>query len=214
VPVFGHVVVDEAQELSAMAWRMLRRRCPRRSFTVVGDLDQAAAPGAARSWDDVLAALGDPPSSVVRFTVNYRTPAPVMALAASLVGSDIRSARTDGEAPRLVEVGDDIGSTVVAEVERLEACDPGQVAVVAPHSLVASLAERLGVPAETADIGGVRRIVLDPRHAKGLEFDSVVVVDPSGIAVSSASGRRDLYVSMTRTTDRLTVIGPVPEPTG
>jgi hypothetical protein len=102
---YGHVVVDEAQELSAMAWRMLRRRCPRRSFTIVGDLDQAASPGAAGSWDDVLAALGDPPSSVVRFTVNYRTPGPVMALAASLVGSDVRSARLDGEEARLVEPG-------------------------------------------------------------------------------------------------------------
>jgi hypothetical protein len=204
---YGHVVVDEAQELSAMAWRMLRRRCPRRSLTVVGDLDQAASPGAAPSWDVALAALGDPPGSVVRFTVNYRTPQPVMELAASLVGSDVRSARTGGEPPRLVGFGDDVVATVVAEVERLEGTDPGQVAVVAPRSLVPALAAGLGVPEETADIGGVRRILLDPRRAKGLEFDSVVVVDPAAIA---ATNRRDLYVSLTRTTDRLTVVGPLP----
>ena len=134
-----------------------------------------------------------------------------MALAASLVGSDVRSARDGGEPPRLVDAGDDVAATVVAEVERLEAGDPGQVAVIAPRALVPLLALRLGVPAETADIGGVRRIVLDPRRAKGLEFDSVVVVDPATIAASGASGRRDLYVSLTRTTDRLTVVGPVPD---
>ncbi len=207
---YGHVVVDEAQELSAMAWRMLRRRCPRRSLTIVGDLDQAASPGATRSWDDALAALGDPASSLVRFTVNYRTPAPVMALAASVVGSDVRSARDGGDPPRLVDAGPDVAAVVVAEVERLERTDPGQVAVVAPRALVPALAAALGVPEETADIGGVRRIVLDPRRAKGLEFDSVVVVDPNGIADSGPTGRRDLYVALTRTTDRLTVVGPLP----
>ena len=95
--------------------------------------------------------------------------------------------------------------------ERLEAGDPGQVAIIAPHSLVPGLAERLGIPPETADIGGVRRIILDPRRAKGLEFDSVVVVEPTTIAAADSRGRRDLYVSLTRTTDRLTVIGPLPE---
>lgn len=211
VRTYGHVVVDEAQELSAMAWRMLRRRCPRRSFTIVGDLDQAGAPGAARSWDDVFAALDHPPGTVVRFDVNYRTPAPVMALAAAVAGTDVRSAREGGEPARVVEPGEDVAATVLREVERLEADDPGQVAVVAPPAAVPVLAERLGVPAETADIGGVRRLVLDPRRAKGLEFDSVVVVDPVGIAeAGGTSGRRDLYVSLTRTTDRLTVVGPLP----
>jgi DNA helicase IV len=207
---YGHVVVDEAQELSTMAWRMLRRRCPRRSFTIVGDLDQAGAPGAARSWDEVFAALDHPDGTVVRFNVNYRTPGPVMALAAAVVGSDVRSAREGGEPARIVAAGDDVAATVLAEVERLEAADPGQVAVVAPAALVPAVAERLGVPAATADIGGARRIVLDPRRAKGLEFDSVVVVDPAAIAASGASGRRDLYVSLTRTTDRLTVVGALP----
>jgi hypothetical protein len=207
---YGHVVVDEAQELSTMAWRMLRRRCPRRSFTIVGDLDQAGAPGAARSWDEVFDALDHPAGTVVRFNVNYRTPGPVMALAAAVVGSDVRSAREGGDPARIVDAGDDIAATVLAEVERLEAADPGQVAVVAPAALVPAVAERLGVPAATADIGGVRRIVLDPRRAKGLEFDSVVVVDPAAIAAAGGSGRRDLYVSLTRTTDRLTIVGPLP----
>jgi hypothetical protein len=213
LPTYGHVVVDEAQELSAMAWRMLRRRCPRRSFTIVGDLDQAASPGAARSWDSVLAALGDPPGSVVRFTINYRTPGAVMDLAASIIGNDVRSAREGGEPPRLVDTGDDVAATVLAEVERVEReADPGQVAVVAPAPLVPVLAACLGVPADSADIGGLRRVVVDPRRAKGLEFDAVVVVDPAAIAAASGSGRRDVYVSLTRTTDRLTVVGPLPPP--
>ncbi|MDQ3293431.1 MAG: ATP-binding domain-containing protein, partial [Actinomycetota bacterium] len=83
---------------------------------------------------------------------------------------------------------------------------------VAPRSLGPALAAALDTVAETADIFGARRIVLDPRRAKGLEFDSVVVVDPAAIAGSGPSGRRDLYVSLTRTTDRLTVVGSLPDP--
>ena len=82
---YGHVIVDEAQELSAMAWRMVLRRCPARSMTVVGDLAQTGAPGGADSWAQVLDPVAAGRWRTARLTVNYRTPAPVMALAAALL---------------------------------------------------------------------------------------------------------------------------------
>jgi DNA helicase IV len=213
---FGHVVVDEAQELSAMAWRMLSRRCPRRSFTIVGDLDQAGAPGAIASWDDAAGTIGGPDLQVVTLTVNYRTPAEVMALAAAAIGTtgqEVRSAREGGEAP--VVVATESASrceAVVDAVVLLESGDTGQVAVVAPQSLHADLAAALGVKANPTDISGSSRVLLDPRRAKGLEFDAVVVVEPAAIVAGSPSGRRDLYVALTRTTDRLTVVHAEPLP--
>jgi DNA helicase IV len=213
---FGHVVVDEAQELSAMAWRMLSRRCPRRSFTIVGDLDQAGAPGSIASWDEAARTIGGPDLEVVTLTVNYRTPAEVMELAAAAIGTpgqEVRSAREGGEAPVVVPAGTvPLADAVVEAVAVLEAGDTGQVAVVAPQSLHADLAVALGVKANPTDISGSTRVLLDPRRAKGLEFDAVVVVEPAAIVAASPSGRRDLYVALTRTTDRLTVVHAEPLP--
>jgi len=207
---YGHVVVDEAQELSPMAWRMLRRRCPRRSFTVVGDLDQAGAPGALVGWDEAAEALDAPDLSVVTLTVNYRTPREVMALASAALGPserEVRSAREGGTPPVLVDVdAADLAAAVTAAVAALEGGDTGQVAVVAPGSMLAELAAALGTKPNPADVSGQTRVLLDPRRAKGMEFDAVVVVEPGAIVDASPTGRRDLYVSLTRTTDRLTVV--------
>jgi len=213
---FGHVVVDEAQELSAMAWRMLGRRCPRRSFTIVGDLDQSGAPGAIASWDDAAGTIGGPDLSVVTLTVNYRTPAEVMALAASAIGTpaqEVRSAREGGAPPAVVATAPgSLGTAVMDAVVELETGDTGQVAVVAPTSLHDDLAAALGVKANPSDISGNARVLLDPRRAKGLEFDAVVVVEPAAIVAASPSGHRDLYVALTRTTDRLVVVHAEPLP--
>jgi DNA helicase IV len=213
---YGHVVVDEAQELSAMAWRMLSRRCPRRSFTIVGDLDQAGAPGSIASWDDAASTIGGPDLAVVTLTVNYRTPAEVMELAAAAIGAtgqEVRSAREGGEPP-VVVAAEPLGlaDAVVAAVAALEAGDTGQVAVVAPQSLHEALSAALGVKANPTDISGSTRVLLDPRRAKGLEFDAVVVAEPAAIVAASPSGRRDLYVALTRTTDRLIVVHAEPLP--
>jgi DNA helicase IV len=213
---YGHVVVDEAQELSAMAWRMLRRRCPRRSFTIVGDLDQAGAPGAIGSWEDAAGTIGGPDLSVVTLTVNYRTPQEVMDLAAAAIGTAgtaVRSAREGGATPIVTGVAaPDLVTTTIRAVEALEAGDTGQVAVVAAPGHHATLAEALGTRPNPADISGHTRVLLDPRRAKGLEFDAVVVVEPAAILAASSSGRRDLYVALTRTTDRLTVVHAEPLP--
>lgn len=214
---FGHVVVDEAQELSAMAWRMLRRRCPRRSFTVVGDLDQAGAAGAIEAWADAAEALGGTDLALVTLTVNYRTPQEVMTLAAAAIGAgdrELRSAREGGAVPVVVDAGDpdDVAASVLDAVLDLEAGDTGQVAVIAPPALLTGVADALGVRANPTDVSGQGRVVLDPRRAKGLEFDAVVVVEPAAIVAASPSGRRDLYVALTRTTDHLTVVHGRPLP--
>lgn len=219
---YGHAVVDEAQGLSAMQWRSIARRVPSGSFTIVGDLGQASGAGAPRSWDDVLDLLpGRSRARVVELTVNYRTPAEVMAVAApvlELAATDLsvpRSARSAGVVPEVTE-GRDLGVAVAraAAAER-HAIGEGKVAVIAPAALVAELAAHLEAPhagAESLSTGEADRIldaplaVLAVAAARGLEFDSVVLVEPAGIVAEEAVGLRALYVAMTRTTRRLHVV--------
>ncbi|HKA69735.1 MAG TPA: ATP-binding domain-containing protein [Actinomycetes bacterium] len=205
---YGHVVVDEAQELSAMAWRMLLRRCPSRSMTVVGDLAQTGAADGADSWAQVLDPVVPGRWRTARLTVNYRTPKAAMALAAALLPPTVEpplSVRDGDEAPWRAR--DDLAALVRREAEVIGA---GRVAVIAPPARIADTAARLDIhpgPDLDAPIA-----VLTPAQAKGLEFDSVVVVDPGGIEQASPRGRADLYVALTRTTRRLglVVTGDVP----
>jgi DNA helicase IV len=204
---YGHVIVDEAQELSAMAWRMVLRRCPARSMTVVGDLAQTSTPGGAGSWADVFDPIAGGRWRTARLTVNYRTPAPVMALAAALLppGADPPQAvRDSDEGPWCADAGD-----LAAHVRReAELIGTGRVAVIAPPARVAETAEVLGLsPGPDLD---AQVAVLTPEQAKGLEFDSVIVVDPAGIERASPCGRADLYVALTRTTRRLGLAGELP----
>jgi DNA helicase IV len=200
---YGHVVVDEAQELSAMAWRMVLRRCPGRSMTIVGDLAQTGAAAGADSWAQVLDPLGPGRWRTERLTVNYRTPKEAMAVAAALLPPGVeppRSVRDCDELP-WCGYGGDLAALVRHEAELVGG---GRVAVIAP-------------PAQTADTAGALDLqpgpdldapiaVLTPAEAKGLEFDSVVVVDPGGIEQASPRGRADLYVALTRTTHRLGLV--------
>jgi superfamily I DNA/RNA helicase len=109
---FGHLVVDEAQELSAMQWRLLMRRCPSRSMTVVGDIAQTGSPAGARSWAEVLRPYVRQRWRLAELTVNYRTPGPIMRAAADLLAAhrvsatELTSARTDGEPPAFEWVSD------------------------------------------------------------------------------------------------------------
>ncbi|HEY2984956.1 MAG TPA: ATP-binding domain-containing protein [Jatrophihabitantaceae bacterium] len=200
---YGHVVVDEAQELSAMAWRMLTRRCPARSMTVVGDLAQTGAAGGADSWAQVLDSLAASRWRTARLTVNYRTPKPAMALAAALLPSGVEppvSVRDSEEQPWRGQDAE------LAELVRREAelIGTGRVAVIAPAARIAETAAALGLePGPDLDAPVA---VLTPEQAKGLEFDSVVVVDPDGIEQASPRGRADLYVALTRTTRRLGLV--------
>ena len=202
---YGHVIVDEAQELSAMAWRMVLRRCPARSMTVVGDLAQTSTPGGADSWAQVLDPVAAGRWRTERLTVNYRTPAPVMALAAALLPPAAEppvSVRDSDESPWCAGA-EDLAERVRRETELI---GTGRVAVIAPPARVAETAAALDLipgPDLEAPVA-----VLTSEQAKGLEFDSVIIVDPAAIEQASPRGRADLYVALTRTTRRLGLISP------
>ena len=201
---YGHIVVDEAQELSAMAWRMLIRRCPSRSMTVVGDLNQTGAVGGASTWAQALDPVAAGRWRTARLTVNYRTPKPAMALAAALLPPGAEppvSVRDSGEAPWYAGHGGDLAALVRREAELTGS---GRVAVIVPPAQIAQTAAAIGVnPGPDLDAPVT---VLTPELAKGLEFDSVVVIDPAGVEQASPRGRADLYVALTRTTRRLGLV--------
>ena len=220
---FGHVLVDEAQDLSPMQWRMLARRCPTGSMTVVGDFGQSSRPGAAASWDAVLEILPQrAPSQVVTLTVNYRTPAEVMDVAHRVLAAgapDVpptRAVRRTGEAPRFEHVNADRVVDAVATAARSVA-GQGTVAVVAApeqhDALVEALAD-VGAVAGSVEALDAPIAVLTPIDAKGLEFDHVVVVEPARLVTDDTPGLRMLYVVLTRATQRLFVIHsePLQEP--
>ncbi len=213
---FGHVLVDEAQDLTAMQWRMLARRCPSGSMTLVGDPGQASKPGAVASWDDVLSHL--PTHNATRYvslSINYRTPAEVMDVASQLLAvaaptvEPSRSVRSTGEYPQFVSVDrDDLISTTAAHT-RAALARTGAVAVIAPPALhpaiVAALAD-VGAVSTAADALDAPVTVIDPTSAKGLEFDHVVVVEPAQLVSPDRAGLRLLYVTITRTTKTLSVV--------
>ena len=194
---YRHVVVDEAQELSEMDWRVLMRRCPSRSFTVVGDLAQRRSAAGARSWDTMLEPYV-PGRWVYRsLSVNYRTPAEIMTVAAALLAEfapEIRppeSVRACGVLPWSRRVTEDELPTAIEEFVRDESGREGTSVVIGPP----------GVP------GAVL-----PSETKGLEFDAVLVVDPDRILASGPRGAAELYVALTRATQRLGVLHQAPLP--
>jgi DNA helicase IV len=211
---YGHVIVDEAQELSAMAWRALMRRCPSRSMTLVGDVAQTSDLAGARSWAEVLEPYVGGRFRLEELTVNYRNPAEVMDVAAGVLAAldppvaPPRSVRETGEKPWLDRYdADALPDLVKAEQE---AVGDGRVGVLMPAGKAAELRAILGVDADPDLTEPV--VVLTVRQAKGLEFDSVLVVDPAGILAESPRGTNDLYVALTRSTRRLGVLpdGPLP----
>jgi DNA helicase IV len=222
---FGHVIVDEAQELSPMAWRLLMRRCPSRSMTLVGDVAQTGALAGTSSWHEVLQPYVADRWRRRELTVNYRTPAEIMAWGARLLaeidptGTPPRSVRSTGVAPWLVSVGPDQLVARLAEAVAGEAAEvgAGRIGVLVPPDRLEELghavaAVRPGVAVgERADLE-TELVVLTVRQAKGLEFDSVLIVDPGRILAGSPRGRSDLYVALTRATRRLGVLVPGPPP--
>lgn len=234
---FGHVVVDEAQELSPMAWHALARRVPTRSMTIVGDVAQTSSPAGARDWARMLTPLLRESWRLAELTVSYRTPATVadtaqrVARAGGLPVSDLVAAREVDDALSLVRVHDDevAASGVAHEAATLakEFVEPeaGRVAVVVPGARTREVAEAVAraLPAalghaEAERIGAQRPedrqvTVLSPHETKGLEFDAVVLVEPGRIA-RGPGGLSDLYVAMTRPTQRLVVIHAEELPAG
>jgi DNA helicase IV len=221
---FGHVLVDEAQDLTAMQWRMLARRCPSGSMTLVGDPGQASRPGALASWSDALAHL--PQHTAARFvtlTINYRTPAEVMEVAARLLAvaaptvEPSRSVRSTDEQPRFVMTSPDRLIDETAAYARAALDRTGTLAVIAPAAMHTEIIARLADVRASSDASealDAAVAVLEPAEAKGLEFDHVVVVEPSQLVTANRAGLRLLYVTITRTTKTLTVVHAQPLPEG
>jgi len=224
---YGHIVVDEAQELSPMQWRVLARRNPLRSFTIVGDMAQGSSPAAARTWDDVVGALarrrrGRAPQvpidhRIEHLTVNYRTPRQIVeeaerfAADAGLAVTETRAVR-DGDPVQHVDVGRDgvldaVATHVTAERERIGG---GTIGVIAPEAQVAAVRTRLtGASGAVRSLGSPRPgsvTVLTGAEAKGLEFDGVLLVDPVGVGADATRAAAAVYVAMTRPTRRLVVL--------
>jgi hypothetical protein len=212
---FGHVVVDEAQDLSELQWRAVVRRGPYASWTIVGDLAQRARDAAPRTWEEVAGLIGRRAVTIERLDVNYRTPselAPVARAALAAAGHDPagfpRTVRPGGRAPRLVV---DAAPSGAGLAEALAGLLDGEGTV----GVVCAVADRAACEATVAaTFEGERAAdvrVLDPRRAKGLEFDDLVVVGPERILVASEVGAHDLYVAVTRATRSLAVVTAEPD---
>ncbi|MYS85606.1 HelD family protein [Embleya scabrispora] len=221
-PTYGHVVVDEAQDLSPMQCRALARRIGSGSVTVLGDLAQGTTPWSARTWPELLAHLGRPEAEVAPLTVGFRVPAVIVALANRLLaGLDVdvpaaRSLREDGELT-IREVADPVAATV--EAVRAALGRPGSIGVIADGARTQALGAALAdadVATTTADApdptGAVRVTVLPATLAKGLEYDHVVVVEPAAIVAAEARGAGRLYVVLTRAVSRLHILHNRPLP--
>jgi DNA helicase IV len=256
---YGHVIVDEAQELSAMAWRLIMRRCPTRSMTIVGDIAQTGDLAGAASWQAALGPFVATRFRVEQLTVNYRTPAEIADVADDVLAEidptldPPRSVRSTGVPPRVVEVGggngrlaDTIAAVLADEAAEVVGAagapgdggsdgdsgepDGGRIAVLVPAARVAELRARLlaapdgsgpngsGSNGDAPDRAGPEPdleapvVVLPVSAAKGLEFDAVVLVEPAELVAESPRGINDLYVALTRATQRLAVVhtGPLP----
>jgi DNA helicase IV len=214
---YGHVIIDEAQELSPMTWRVLMRRCPSRSMTVVGDLAQTGDRAGAVSWQDVLGPYVAQRWRLEQLTINYRNPAEIAELADDVLAAlnvDIdppQSVRRTGVAPRAVRLVALPNELPAVVVEEAVAVGDGRVAVLGPDAIIDDL--RKVVPTTNGDDLDAPVTVLTVTQAKGLEFDAVVLVDPAGIVAESPHGLNDLYVALTRTTKRLCIVhsGDLPE---
>ncbi|MEV5377960.1 UvrD-helicase domain-containing protein [Streptomyces nondiastaticus] len=202
---YAHVIVDEAQDLTPMQWRMVGRRGRTATWTIVGDPAQSSwsdPDEAAAARDE---ALGARRRTRFRLTVNYRNPAEIAELAAKVLalampGMESPAAvRSTGVVPRFAVAGAALGPAVRAEAEHLLADVEGTVGVVVP---MGRRAEARGWVAGLGD----RVVVLGSLEAKGLEYDATIVVSPAEIADESPAGLRVLYVALTRATQRLTVL--------
>lgn len=221
--VYGHVIVDEAQDLSPMQWRVIGRRCTVGSMTIVGDLGQASRPGSVQSWEQALAQLPvrrDP--RMANLTVNYRTPVEIMDVAAAILAvtdpeaTPPRSVRSVGTAPGFVRseatrLVPDVSDTVARLRTELS---EGTLAVIAPDQLLGDLRQLFDEGGPGSNILDAAVGVFSATEAKGLEFDAVVLVEPALIAGDSVAGLRSLYVALTRATRLLAVVHTLPLPDG
>jgi DNA helicase IV len=213
---YGHVIVDEAQDLSPMQLLAISRRAVDGSLTILGDVAQATGPVVYRHWEELQPYLPDEAEmDIEELRHAYRVPAEIMDFALPLldrIAPEVEpplAYRKGGDPPRLVHVGEDeLLAAALREAAALAELD-GLLAVIVPRSLAGNLPQgelfdEISVP------------VLTPRQAKGLEFDHVVVVEPAAVADDGDRGLRELYVALTRPTQTLVVVHarPLPEPLG
>ncbi|WDF39265.1 AAA family ATPase [Streptomyces sp. T12] len=217
---YGHLVVDEAQDLSPMECRAIARRAAFGSLTVLGDLAQGTTPWAARSWETVLRHLGKPDAVVAPLTTGFRVPGAVLALANRLlerVEVDVppaRSLREDGELRFREAVEGELMGAVVGAVRDALGRE-GSVGVVAADADAARVREALaaaGIEAGGADELRARVAVVPARVVKGLEYDHVVAVEPAAIVEAEERGLQRLYVVVTRAVAGLEVVHGRPLP--
>ncbi|HQV56414.1 MAG TPA: ATP-binding domain-containing protein, partial [Ilumatobacteraceae bacterium] len=226
IRTYGHIVIDEVQDMTPMQLRMVSRRSLNGSMTVVGDIAQATGALAPDSWADVLKHLpAKKPARVIGLSVGYRIPSQIMALANRVM----RAATPGLRAPLSVREGDRGPSlvptttdAVFAEAARqakaltVELAD-GNIAVVCPDAMVEGVSKALadlGVEHGRATRQGLEMgvTVVPVSVVKGLELDGVVVVEPADIVSGEQQGLRALYVALTRSTRRLTIVHAQPLP--
>ena len=231
IRTYGHIVVDEAQDLSPMQLRMVGRRSLNGSLTLVGDIAQATSAWAHDSWDSLVELVApEAPPSFAELTIGYRVPQPIMGFAAACLPPEMadlvppRAARPGGEPPRIVRLPaaepETLAAAVVAAVRsELGHVGAGNLAVICADEQVAELSGSLTATGVAHGVADRRALsmqvsVCSARTLKGLEVDAAVVVEPRRIAASSAVGMRLLYVALSRATRRLTVITgePLPDP--
>jgi DNA helicase IV len=220
IRTYGHIVIDEVQDLSPMQLRMMSRRSLNGSMTVVGDIAQATGQHAPHDWSDILVHLPDKrPARVTELTVGYRIPSPTMELAAKVLRvaaprvtppTSVRGG--DGRPEIVASDGATFGATVGDAVNRLRArVGDGNVAVVVPGSLHEAIVDALVVAGihfgRAATQGLDEEVTVVPvGMVKGLELDAVVVVEPARIVAEEPQGLRSLYVALTRATKYLTIV--------
>ena len=210
---YGHVVVDEAQDLSAMQCRAVARRCPTGSTTVLGDLAQATAPAAVGDWSRSLRAMGQPDARLVELTRGYRVPAQILDFANQLLPSldvpvggatSLRNAPDSLRLRRTTDLHADVAA-VLSEAATRE----GSVGVICVDEDISALRRatmRAGIDTATVEQGMEAHVTLVPvTLCKGLEFDHVIVVEPGRIA-ALPRGLNWLYVALTRAVSTLTVV--------
>lgn len=209
---FAHILVDESQDITPMQWRMLRRRGPQASWTVVGDPAQSSYPNQAETQAAMQDLIGHAPNRNFRLSTNYRSPAEVFELAAKVIRwvfpeADLPTAvRSVGISPLLLSINpDDLGTQLVAQVRKLLDDVQGSVGIIMAPSMLTQVEEILTADPELAK-NADRITAITALQAKGLEFDAVLVISPDDIVAQSPGGLRVLYVALTRPTQRLVTL--------
>ena len=217
---YAHVLVDEAQDVSPMQWRMLRRRGASASWTIVGDPAQSSLTDTQEANRAIEEIIGTAPVRHFRLSTNYRSPSEVFNLAAKVVVTDFPDAdlptavRSTGHEPQLLMPADaapenpTIPAAMINIVRSLLAEVEGTIGVICPPSTKDELAthfERARLP------GAERVVVITAQQAKGLEYDAVLVITPDDIVAESPGGVRALYVALTRPTQRLVTLDAAPD---